>query len=444
MPEPMNREIPVRIVGGGMTGLTLALKLARRGISVVVHERDPYLGGLTAESKLAGIPVERFYHCVLPTDTRLLSLFDEIGLSDAVGWTRTRTGFFTGEALLEMTTTADFLRFPALTFPDRLRLAWTISYCAMLPNWKRLDHEPISSFLKRHGGARLFETIWEPLLLAKLGKQYDRFSATFIWATVYRMLQARKAKGRSERLGFVKGRYGRVFQALRSALEAAGGQVESGKAVTGLRRDARGQWSLLVDGAEKPAKGIALCVPAPIAADWINSLVPAYAKALDQVEYLGVVCEVLLLKRSLTPYYVLNLTDRRLPFTGVIETSNLTGIEEYQGRHLVYVPRYAAQDSPIWNCSDDAIHAETVEHMKRIVPDFDTADVVAWTVNRARYVQPIHPPGWGSRIPPTILAPGLAYVSTAQIHPWTVFNDEAVGNVDSRFPDVLSAFKLLT
>ena len=54
----------VRIIGGGMTGLTLALRLARKGQKVVVHEQVPYLGGLTSESTLGGIPIERFYHCI--------------------------------------------------------------------------------------------------------------------------------------------------------------------------------------------------------------------------------------------------------------------------------------------------------------------------------------------------------------------------------------------
>ena len=144
-----------------MTGLTLALRLLQKGIPVVVHERDSYLGGLSSESTLANVPVERFYHCVLPTDTALLSLFKEVGLEDAIGWNSTRTGFFTGTSLLEMTTVRDFMRFPALKVIDRFRLAWTIAYCALNRSWSRLDKEPIGPFLRRHGGTRLFESIWE-------------------------------------------------------------------------------------------------------------------------------------------------------------------------------------------------------------------------------------------------------------------------------------------
>ena len=434
----------VRIIGGGMTGLTLGLRLARRGFTVAVHERDPYLGGLAGETSLAGVPVERFYHCVLPTDTALLSLFTEIGLGDAVGWTKTRTGFFADRRLIEMTTAGDFLRFPALGLLDRLRLGWTIAYCGVLADWRGLDQIPIGKFLKRHGGKRLFESIWEPLLLAKLGPEYDRFAASFIWATIYRMLSARKAKGKAEKLGYVKQRYGRVFVALRKAIESAGGTVHAGSVVNGVEPsgpDSGARWRVRVGDESLPAGGVILCVPAPAAAALLGPAIPAGAAGLTSVDYLGVVCELLLLRRSLTPYYVLNLTDRQLPFTGVIETSNLTGREEFGGHALVYLPRYRDQASELWNRDDEGIHRENMAGLRTIIADLNDDDVLAWRIHRARYVQPVHPVGWGERVPPVRLAEGLAYLSTAQIHPWPVFNDEVVRLVDGRLEEVVAALQ---
>ncbi|HTP80325.1 MAG TPA: FAD-dependent oxidoreductase [Bacteroidota bacterium] len=435
------QDAPTRIIGGGMTGLTLALRLVQRGIRVVVHERDPYLGGLSSESTLANVPVERFYHCVLPTDTALLGLLKEVGLEEAVGWNRTRTGFFTGTSLLEMTTVRDFMRFPALKVIDRFRLGWTIAYCGLNRSWSRLDKEPIGPFLRRHGGRRLFESIWEPLLLSKLGRNYDRFAASFIWATVYRMLSARSAKGRSEKLGFVRGRYGRVFAALRAAIEAKGGTVQTGEQVLGINHLQEGGWSVHLEKEDLKAGAIVLCVPAPIAVQWLNAVHPDAIQRLRDVEYLGVVCEILLLKRSATPYYVLNLTDRNLAITGVIETSNLTGRDEFQGMSVLYLPRYCEQASGLWDRSDEDIHEENMNSVRRIVSDIRKEDVVSWKINRARYVQPIHPVRWGERIPPVRLAPRLAYVSTAQIHPWPVFNDEAIRNVDKHLEEVLNTIR---
>ena len=108
---------------------------------------------------------------------------------------------------------------------------------------------------------------------------------------------------------------------------------------------------------------------------------------------------------------------------------------------FVYLLRYRDQLSPIWKRTDESIHQESLEGVKAIMPDFKEQDVTAWAVHRARYVQPVHPVGWGDRIPPVRLAPGLAYLSTAQIHPWPVFNDEAIRNVDARVDEVIEVLK---
>jgi protoporphyrinogen oxidase len=426
-----------------MTGLVLALRLAQRGFRVAVHERNPYLGGLGSEARLAGVPVERFYHCVLPTDGALLGLLGELGLGDAVGWSRTETGFFAGGRLLPMTTTRDLFRFPALRWSDRVRLAWTVARCGLVRDWRRLEREPVGPFLRRLGGRRLFEAVWEPLLLSKLGPRYDRFAASFIWATIRRMLAARKAPGRQEQLGFVRGRYGRVFAALRRALEARGGRVLAPSVVEGLERTEtpRGpRWSVRAGGETLPAAAVVLCVPAPVAADWLESPLPEAAEPLRSVEYLGVVSEVLLLRRPLTPYYVLNLADRELPFTGVIEMSNLAGREEFGGRAVVYLPRYREPGSLLWRLDDARVHEENLDGLGRIAPDLGPEDVLAWEVHRERHVQPVHPVG-GRTLPPARLDAGLAYVSTAQIHPWPVFHDQTIRNVEARLDEVTAAIR---
>ena len=50
--------------------------------------------------------------------------------------------------------------------------------------------------------------------------------------------------------------------------------------------------------------------------------------------YLGVICVLLALRRPLSPYYTLYLADGSLPFTAVIETTNLIDPELVGGHHL--------------------------------------------------------------------------------------------------------------
>ena len=65
------------------------------------------------------------------------------------------------------------------------------------------------------------------------------------------------------------------------------------------------------------------------------------------MEYLGVVCVLLVLSKKLSPYYVINLLDKDLPFTGIVEVTNVVDSTDFDGRHLVYLPKYFAPSDSI-------------------------------------------------------------------------------------------------
>jgi hypothetical protein len=65
--------------------------------------------------------------------------------------------------------------------------------------------------------------------------------------------------------------------------------------------------------------------------------------------------------------------------------------------------------------------------LRKMVPDFTDADVVDWTVQRARLVEPVHTLGAGARIAP--IWPGvrgLGLASNAQIYPWLLNGDSVI------------------
>ena len=65
----------------------------------------------------------------------------------------------------------------------------------------------------------------------------------------------------------------------------------------------------------------------------------AARSAPDPQRYLGIVCVVARVRNSVSPYYALNITDRRVPLTSVVETTHVVDPEAVGG-HLIYVPRY--------------------------------------------------------------------------------------------------------
>src|SRR5262245_2925255 len=164
------------VVGGGLMGLTLALRLAQRGFRVTLLEAADHVGGLADAWQLGDITWDRHYHVTLLSDSYTRGILSELRLDDQMRWVRTRTGFLVDGELHSLSSAWDFLRFPPLGFADKLRLGWTIWHASRCRDWRSLEQIPIDDWLIRHSGRRTFERIWLPLLKAKLGDAWQRTS----------------------------------------------------------------------------------------------------------------------------------------------------------------------------------------------------------------------------------------------------------------------------
>jgi protoporphyrinogen oxidase len=104
------------------------------------------------------------------------------------------------------------------------------------------------------------------------------------------------------------------------------------------------------------------------------------------------------------------------------------GTDHTDGHHLIYLPRYCAPDAPEQTEDENSLYERFTAQLKRLVPDFDPEqDVVDWTVQRARLVEPVHPLGAGAKIAPIFPdVPGLGLASNAQIYPWLLNGDSVV------------------
>jgi len=107
------------------------------------------------------------------------------------------------------------------------------------------------------------------------------------------------------------------------------------------------------------------------------------------------------------------------PITTVVETSHVVGTDHTAGLRLVYVPYYCDPLSPVQDEPDDSIYDRFTAAVARMFPGFAHGDVVDWTVQRAKLVEPVHELGAGKRLAPVWPGiPRLALASNAQIYPW--------------------------
>ncbi len=419
---------PVDIVGGGILGLALGYELTKAGIAVRIWERAAQPGGLMGRIEFPelGIDCDRYYHAILNSDRALMTLLAELAIgTEQQRLVTTQMGFFHDNRCYGMSTPREFLSFPPLGLIDRLRLALTIVRCRRIKEWRALEQIPVEQWLVSMSGAGATKNIWAPLLRAKFDGNFGDVPATYIWSRLVRMTDTRDKRSK-EQMVALHGGYMTLVHALQTAIEASGGEIRCGATVERVEVSDDTIVGLCVDGTEITTNNVVLTLPTPLA----RKLLPPEANAADQQwrqleSYLGIVCMLVVLKRSLTPYYTLNITDPRIPFTGVIETTNLIGPENMGGYHLVYLPKYVAPDSPYARMGDADLIPNFLDHLRTMFPDLHDDEIAAIRVGRERYVEPLHPVNGTDRIPP-IASPidGLFLANTTQIYP-TLTNGEA-------------------
>lgn len=421
------RKIHVGILGGGITGLTAAFYLLRAGCQVTVLESRPQLGGLATYFDFGPFYWDKFYHCILTSDGPLLQLISDLGLSDEMRWAETKVGFFTNGKLHSMTTSMDFLRFPALSLWEKFRLGLGILSVARINDGLALEQEPIGPWLTRKFGRGNYQKMWEPLLKCKLGAAREQASASFIWATIKRLYSTRdKNASKKERLGYVRGGYHTVFTRLAEQIEASGGKIITGARVQQVTANNSGCVRVATAAANMDFDSVVASMPSSAFAQLAPGLDAEYRNRLNKMQYMGMVCAVMLLKRKLTPYYCTNLTDD-LPFTGIIEMTNLISLEETQGRHLVYLPKYTSPGDPLFDASEEDVWNLFYPSLKRVVPDLKDEEIERRFVFRERLVQPVPVLDYSALVPPMQTSiPGLLLANTTQIVNSTLNNNEMV------------------
>ncbi|MEL7496588.1 MAG: NAD(P)/FAD-dependent oxidoreductase [Planctomycetota bacterium] len=390
------------IAGGGMLGLTLAMRMAKQGHDVTLIEAAPTLGGLASVWKIGDIEFDRHYHVTLLSDSRLRNLVDEIGLADEMNWVETKTGFYTDDELYSMSDTAEFLKFPPLKLMEKLRLGGTIFYASKIRNWKRLEKMPVADWLRRWSGKGTFEKIWLPLLRAKLGESYKKTSAAFIWAHINRMYKARRTGLKKEMFGYVRGGYRTIIHRLIQKLDELGVTVKTSHPIASVAKQANGLFEIGYSN-DQPSEHfdkVIMTTPNSILSRVCNDLSADEKARFDKVEYLGIVCASLLLKKPLSKYYVTNITDTWVPMTAVIEMTTIVDPEELGGHSLVYLPKYVPAEHELFDKSDEEIQADFLAALDRMYPHFDREDVIDFKISRVRSVMAIPTLNYSELLPP--------------------------------------------
>lgn len=429
------------IVGGGILGMTLAHRLAQAGQRVTLVEAAPELGGLASAWQFDDLYWDRHYHVTLLSDFQTRQILTDLGLEQDMRWVETKTGVYADGQLYSVSNAIEFLKFPPLGLIDKIRLAMTIVWGSKITDWRKLEQISVSDWLKRWSGKRTFRKFWLPLLRAKLGDNYTKASAAFIWATIYRLYAARRNGLKKELFGYLPGGYGRMLKRFGEVLQGEGVEIQLGQPVQQIYANLNHQPCLhLANGETQVFDRVIVTAAAPIAAKLCPQLSDSEVAQLNGIEYQGILCASLLLKKPISPYYVTNITEDDVPFTGIIEMTALVDREaEFGGRSLIYLPKYIPSGSSDFSLSDADLEDQFIAAIERLYPQFDRHDVLNFQVSRVKYVMALSTLNYSKTLPSMHTSvPGLHIVNSAHIVNATLNVNDTIQLAERAVPELLA------
>ncbi|MGH2371640.1 MAG: FAD-dependent oxidoreductase, partial [Chloroflexota bacterium] len=398
-------------------------------------EKEPVPGGLAAgfqpapELPVGGPYLEKFYHHLFRSDTAVTALIEELGLAPRLVWPTPVNAVLYGGRIWRPYTPLGLLRFTPLPWLDRVRMGLATAYLKLVRDERRLAPYTAREWLLIWMGRRAYEICWEPLLRAKFGERFAEIAMPWFWARIHY---------RSFALGYLRGGFQAMYDALVAEIRRLGSEVVLGHEVTGLcyqpGRAGEGAWVITsrpvgtppdparpsLEAEQRRFDRVVSTLPIRLTCRLIPDLPEPFRQRYDWGEALGAHCLILALDRPFLPRgeYWLNVNDPGYPFLVLVEHTNYMPAQDYGGRRLVYLGNYLPMSHRIFQLSKEEILAEFLPALQRINPAFDATWVTeSWSFGAA-YAQPIVTREYPQHIPPLKgPLPGLWIGSMFQVYP---------------------------
>jgi protoporphyrinogen oxidase len=395
-------------------GLAAAWEAARAGHQVTVLEADRIPGGMAAHFDFDGLSIERFYHFICKTDFATFELLAELGISDRLRWRDTSMGYFINDRHYAWGTPWALLRFPLLSFADRLRYGWQVRRASQRTDWSSLHGTTVRDWIISEAGERVWNLMWARSFELKFFEYANQVAAPWLGVRIRRLAASRKSIFQ-EQLGYLEGGSESLVTALAESLQSHGGDLRCGEgAVRILARDGSVEGVATASGSVL-ADAVICTAPVPLVPRLLPEGHGALAARYAAIKNIGAVCVVLKLRRPVTRHFWVNINDPDILVPGIVEFSNLRMLGN---DHVVYVPFYMPQDNPRFGRPDETFIAESLAALRRLNPALTQADLLASRVGRLRHAQPICEPGFPDLLPPieTPIA-GLQVADTCYYYP---------------------------
>lgn len=407
----MSRE--VIIIGGGISGLMLAFCLSKDKYRPVVIEKEEEIGGLSSTFKADNFLIERHYHYFLSRDAHIVRLFEEMGLGSEIIWKKVKVGllsidgleflaYLSGQGLRSCSCGWDFFIRRDLNVSDKCALARLYLKILSLRDLRDIENIPAKDWFTKQGSSRVFEKIFEPILMAKWGRIRGDISASWLVARLGARFDFAGWFKPNEYAGYPRRSFQSLFSRLEEKINENGGKIVK-KAQVREIKSKEGRVEEVVYIRDGQASSITTdCVintaPLPVLMNIANFQGQSREK-YDKVKYQHAICVCLGLKESLSKALNVVCLPNLTLFNGIVEHTNIAPKELYNNQAIVYLFKYLDNKGEEWDWSDKEIIDKWTEELGILFPAFKKNGLLWAKVSKAEFGDPVSILGYSQIMP---------------------------------------------
>ncbi len=400
------------IIGSGLAGLSAGYKLCKSN-EIVIFEKDAEIGGMAASycQDCTGKKyfIEKYYHHIFRSDSELLDLIRELGLEDQMLWLKGKNAYFMDGKNYPMNTPAEILRFKPLSFMDLVKLGLLVFRIKLIGDTTYYDRIKAKDWILDTAGKSVYENFFAPLMKSKFGGNAENVSAAWLIGRV----KIRSDRGKEgEKLGYLRGGFNSLIEAMAREITAQGGRILQNKAITEIVIKDNAVQGVVADGDFIPCDAVISTVEPGVLDTLTKDRLGTLHEILRSIRYQGTACALIGLDKGLMEdgNYWLNIK-ADVPFGAVIEHTNFMPFEDY-GEHLVYVTSYFQDESDIlWMKKEEEVLDSYLNGLEKMFPNFKRTDVRWAKLFRRMDTAPVYEQGYLHKVLPFAPGPSGLYLA---------------------------------
>lgn len=406
----------IAIIGAGYSGLACAKKLLEKECEVTIFEKEDEVGGMARCISRNGYTIDKHYRHIFQSDIYIINLINEMGLKNELQWLNTRMAYYSNEGLYEFGTPLSLLKYRPLNLIQKIKFGLSIIHLKFIRNYKNIEKYTVKDWLVKRYGVNVYNKVWEPLMNGKFQNEKEKVSMAWLWGKIN--LRSTNGTINGEKLGYLNGSWKKLNDRLYSYL------IEN-KCIIKLEEEVKkvyknGEKCIIETNKNKYEEfdEVISTLPYTVMEKVFNEILDNNEREkIKQMKYMSAKTLIINSKKSISPYYWINVGDNTFPFVGIIEHTNMVDKINYNSENIIYISNYLDKNDSKYKMSAEELTELYLPYLKKVNPSLNLNDIISTETFEEEYAQPVIKTNYSKEKLNNRLSAGVYIANMAQIYP---------------------------